>query len=69
MLLGYATTYPNALIKYHVINMVIHVDSNTEYLTISEAQIFYSRHFYLSDWPSPDPAKPSPKQNGSIHTE
>ena len=49
--------------------MVLHVDSDAEYLTIPEARSFYAVHFYLSDWPSPNPMKPNPKRNGPMHTQ
>ena len=49
--------------------MVLHVDSDPAYLTMPEARSYYAEHFYLSDWPSPNPMKPNPKGNGPIHTE
>ena len=49
--------------------MVLHVDSDTAYLTIPEARSCYAGHFYLSDWPSPSPIKPNPERNGPIHME
>ena len=38
LLLDYAATYPNAIIRYKVRNMVLHVDSYLAYLTMSEAR-------------------------------
>ena len=69
MLLDYAETYSNEIIRYKVINMVLHMDSDVVYLIITEARICYAEHFYLSDWPSPKPINPNPKRNGPIHTE
>ena len=68
MLLDYAATYPNVIIWYRTSNMVLHVDSDAAYLIMPEARSCYAGIFYLSDWTSPEPVKPSPKQNGPIHT-
>ena len=48
--------------------MVLHVDSDTAYIIVTEARSFYDGHFYLGDWPSPRLIKPNPERNGSIHT-
>ena len=69
MLLDYVATYPNTIICLKSSNMVLHMDSDAAYITMSEARICYAGHFYLSDWPSPKPMKPNPKRNGPIHTE
>ena len=49
--------------------MVLHVDSDAEYLTMPEARSCYASHLYLSDWPSPSLIKPNPERNGPKHTE
>ena len=69
MLLDYASTYPNAIICYKDSNMVLHVDSDVEYLIMPEARSCYAGHFYLIDWPSPSPIKHNPEINGPIHTD
>ena len=69
MRLEYATTYPNLIPRYKVSDIVLHVDSDTTYITIPEARIFYAGHFYMSDWPSPSPIKPNPDRKGPINTE
>ena len=69
MLLDCAEIYPNAFVCYKSRDMVLHVDSDTEYLTMPEARIYYDGHFYLSDWPLPRPLKPTTKINGPIHTQ
>ena len=68
MLLDYAATYPNAIIRYKVSNMVPYDDSDVAYLTMPEARSCYVGHLYLSDWPSPSMIKPNPKRNGPVHT-
>ena len=45
MLLDYAATYLNAIIHYKVSSMVLHVDSETAYLTMPEAQSWYAGYF------------------------
>ena len=37
LLLDYAATYPNAIIRYKVRNMVLHVDSYLAYLTLANS--------------------------------
>ena len=48
MLLYYTAIYPNAVICYKYIDMVLHVDSDSAYLTMLEARTFYARHFILA---------------------
>ena len=66
MLLDYVSTYSNAIIRYKSSDMVLHKDSEAEYITMPEARSCYAVHFYLSDWPSPRLIKPTPKRNGPI---
>ena len=47
--LDYSATYPNAIIRYHVSQMVLHVDSDDAYLFMPEARSVYAGHLYLSD--------------------
>ena len=61
--------YPNAILLYKAIDMILHADSDAAYLTMPEARSCYAARFYLSDWPSPSPIKPNPDRNGPIHTE
>ena len=49
--------------------MVLHVDSDAEYLIMPEVRSYCASYFYLSYWPSPSPIKPNPGRNGPIHTE
>ena len=64
MLLDYSATYLNSILRYKDSNMVLHVDSDTTYITITEERSCYAGHFYLSDWPSPIPIKTNPERNG-----
>ena len=69
MILDYAATYPNVMLRYKASDMVLHVDSDAAYLTMIEEQSSYAGNSYLSDWPSPSQIKPNPNRNGPIHTE
>ena len=69
MLLDYDATYLNATLQYKASDMVLHVDSDVEYITVPEARNCYAGRFYLSNWPSPSPIKPNIEINGPIHTE
>ena len=69
MLLYYAETYPNVFICNKSSNMVIHVYSDSAYITIPEVRSCYNVHFYLINWPSTRAIKTNPKINSPIHTE
>ena len=69
MLLDYAATYLNVILSYKGIYIVLHVDSDSAYLTMPKTRSCYSGHFYLSNWPSPSPIKPNPARNDPIHAE
>ena len=62
MLLDYAEMYPNAICPYKSSDMVLHVDLDAAYLTMTDARTYYSGRFYLSDWPSPSPIKTNPRE-------
>ena len=68
ILLHYAETYTNAIIRYKAINVVLHVHSDASYLIIPEVKICYAGHLYLRDWPSPSLIKPNPDINDHIQT-
>ena len=69
MLLDYAVTYPNEILRYKASDMVLYVDSDAEDLTMTEARSCYAGHFFLSDRPYPSPIKHNPEINVPIHTE
>jgi hypothetical protein len=66
ILMDYAATYPNAIIRYFASDMILHVDSDAAYLVLPNARSRYAGHYFLSDNPPSPPAKPSPKPNGAI---
>ena len=68
-LLNYATTHPNATIRYTASDMVLHIHSDASYLSKSRASSRAGGHYFLSDI-SPDMSKPPttrPRINGAIH--
>ena len=69
MLLDYAATHPNAILRYKARDMDLHVESDAVYLTMPESISCHAGHFYLSDWPSPSPIKPNPNRNAPPHTD
>ena len=69
MILDYAATYPNDILRYKASDIVLYVHSDAAYLTMPDSRSCYAGHSYLSDWPSPSPIKPNPERNVPIHTE
>ena len=69
MLLDYAHTYPNAILRYYASDMCLHVDSDAAFLVLSKARSRGAGHFYFSDHVPRSVKKPSPKPNGAILTE
>ena len=69
-LLDYASTNPNAKVRYHASGMRLHVDSDASYLSIKHARSRAGGHFILSD-STPDPSQPpvTPMPNGTLHAE
>ena len=49
MLMDYAHTYPDAIIRYHASDMQLYIDSDAAYLVLPNAQSRGTGHFYLSD--------------------
>ena len=47
-LLNYTATHPNAKIKYHASEMVLHIDSDASYLLVRQARSRVGGHHYLS---------------------
>ena len=66
-LLDYAATYPNAVIRYHASNMILHCETDAAYLVLPKSCGRITGHFYLSNHPPPT-GMPKPKLNGPIIT-
>ena len=68
-LLDFLATYPNAVIRYHASDMILHVDSDAAYLILQGAKSRIAGFFYLSDKMPPPPMIPNPQLNGPILVE
>ena len=51
-LLDYVAKHPNAVIRYHKSDMVLHVDSDAAYLVLPEARSRMASHYFLSSDPT-----------------
>ena len=67
-LLDYAATYPNAILRFHASDMILHVDTDAAYLVLPRARSRYAGFYYLSDKMS-DYTKGTPMPNGAILVE
>ena len=68
-LLNYDNTYPYEKIRYHASGMILHVESNASYFSISKARSRVGGYHYLSS-PSNNPNLPpteTPPMNGPLH--
>jgi hypothetical protein len=69
MLMDYAYTHPNAVIRYHASDMQLWIISDAAYLVKPNARSRYAGLFYLGDKPPPPPASLTTKLNGAILVE
>jgi hypothetical protein len=71
-LLNYCATNPEACIRYHASDMVLHIECDASYLSESKARSRAAGYHYLSSHPH-DPTRPptatesAPPSNGAIH--
>ena len=68
-LLNYAATHPNAKVRFHASEMVLHIHSDASYLSEPEAKSRVGGYFFLDGKDNPDPLSEPPKINGAIHVE
>ena len=69
MLMDYAFTHPNAIIRYYTSGMILYIDSDAAYLVMPNVRSRIAGHFFLSGLPPAPPEDPHPKPNGMILTE
>ena len=48
-LMDYAATYPNATIRYHASDLILHVDTDAAYLVLPQARSHVAGHYFLSN--------------------
>ena len=68
-LLDYAATYPNAILHFHASDMVLHVDSDAEYLVMPQARSRIAGYYYLSDDTTTFLKKKQPSHNAPTLVE
>jgi hypothetical protein len=64
-LLGYLTTHPNAMVRFHASDMILNIRSDASYLLEANAHSQACGHFFMG-WHA-DPPKPI-KLNGAFFT-
>ena len=69
MLMDYADTQLDAIIRFHISNIGLHTDSDTAYLVHPKSRSRAARHYHLSDNPPPPHIRPTPTPNGPILTK
>ena len=67
-LLDYAATYPDATLRFHASDMILHTDTDAAYLVLPRARSRYAAYFYLSD-KLRDYSTGNPKMNGAVLIE
>jgi len=72
-LLDYAATHPDAALRFYASDMVLHIHSDTSYLSESKAHSRAGGHHYLSSMSAhpkqqPTDADPSVPNNGAVFT-
>eukprot|EP00957_Ditylum_brightwellii_P015828 1192103-Ditylum_brightwellii.AAC.1 len=61
-------TYPNAAVRFHASNMILHIHSDAAYMVLPKAQYHAGGYFYLSSKPNKNNSTNIPL-NGAIHNE
>ena len=69
ILMYYADTQSDAVIRFHTSDMCLNIDSNAAYLVQPKACSRAAGHYYLSDNPSPPHICITPTTNGPILTK
>lgn len=68
-LLNYCATHPEATVRFHASDMVLHITSDASYLTASDARSRLGGYFFMSNTlqrSPPDPDDPPPPFNGPV---
>jgi hypothetical protein len=69
-LLDYCATYPNAILRFHASDMILHVDTDAAYLVLPGARSRIAGYYYLSSkLPQSNVATLQPAINGPILVE
>ena len=70
-LLNYCASHPDAMIRYHASDMILHVESDASYLSVPKGRSRAAGYFFLSDRPTdplqaPASTDPPVRHNGPI---
>ena len=69
-LLDFVATHPEATLRYHASDMILHVDSDAAYLVLPNAKSRIGGYFYLSSTPPTNVnSNPKPMKNAPILIE
>ena len=63
ILVDYAATEPDAVIRFHASDMCLHIDSDTAYIVQPKASSHDAGHYYLRETPPPPLIRPNPTPN------
>lgn len=65
-LLNYCATHPDAVVRFHRSDMVLHIHSDASYLSVSDARSRLGGFFFLGPHPTTDPAAQPSCINGPV---
>jgi hypothetical protein len=70
-ILDYCATHPDATVRFHASDMILHIHSDASYLSVSNARSRYGGYFYLHNGTLPaatpaDPTVPTSPPNGPV---
>eukprot|EP00957_Ditylum_brightwellii_P064176 4869357-Ditylum_brightwellii.AAC.1 len=65
--LNYMATYPNAVVRFHASDMILHIHSDAAYMVLPEARSRAGGYFYLSSKPEKD--TDNIPLNSAVHNE
>ena len=69
IMMDYAATQPDAVIRFHASEMCLYIDSNAMYLVQTKAHSCASGHYYLRETSPPPPVRTTPTPNDPILTK
>ena len=69
MVMDYAATQPDAIIRFHASDMCLHIDSDAAYFVHPKVRSRAAGHHYLSNNSPPPHIRPTPTANGTILTK
>ena len=69
VLMDYAATEPDAVIRFHASNLCLHINSDATYIVQPKARSSATSYYYLSDNPPSPNIRPTPSPNGQILTK